>query len=241
MADSQPPTLVLVHGAWHGPWCWEPVVPLLTAAGLRTHAVRLPGVDRAPGRHDLEGHADFLRAELARLPGPLAVCAHSYGGAVVTEAAGGNPAVATLIYLSAFLLDAGESCVDGNRPAPVPPDPSLAAVAEGDYLRVSEAAAHHMFYGGCPPEAAKRAVGRLTPEHVGTVTAPVTRAAWKAIPSTYLVCARDQALTPEAQRRMARRATWRQEIDSAHAPMLSHTRELAALLADAAVRTARDA
>ncbi|GLZ09201.1 hypothetical protein Acsp03_66670 [Actinomadura sp. NBRC 104412] len=241
MAGSEPPTLVLVHGAWHGAWAWDPVVPPLNAAGVRTHAVRLPGVNRAPGRHDLRGHVEFLRAELARLPGPLALCAHSYGGAVTTEAADGNAAVTTLIYLSAFLLEMGESCVDANQPAPVPPDPSLAPVAEGDYLHVPEAAAHHMFYGDCPAEEAKAAAARLTPEHVGTVGAPVTRAAWHAIPSTYIVCARDQALTPEAQRRMARRATWRAEMDTAHSPMLSRPHKLATLLAEAARRTERDA
>jgi pimeloyl-ACP methyl ester carboxylesterase len=240
MVGSEPPTLVLVHGAWHGEWAWDLVVPPLNAAGVRTHAVRLPGLGRAPGRHDLRGHTEFLRAELAGLPGPLALCAHSYGGAVTTEAAYGNAAVTTLIYLSAFLLEVGESCADANRPAPVPPDPSLAAVAEGGYLRVPEAAAHHMFFGDCPAEEAKAAAARLTPEHVDTVGAPVARAAWQTIPSTYLVCARDQALTPEAQRRMARRATWRTEIDTAHSPMLSRPHELAALLAEAARRTDRD-
>ncbi|MWA01594.1 alpha/beta fold hydrolase [Actinomadura sp. LD22] len=241
MAGTQSPTLVLIHGAWHGSWCWEPVVPLLEAAGLRTHAVQLPGMDRAPGHHDLEGHAAFLRAELAELPGPLAVCAHSYGGAVATEAAGANPSVATLIYLTAFLLDVGESCVDRVLPGPVSPDATLLPGGEGGYLRVPEAAAHHLLYGDCPPEEAKRAAARLTPEHVSAVSAPVTQAAWRTIPSTYVTCTRDQALTPEVQGRMACRATWQEEIASGHSPMLSHPQELAALLATAAVRTARDA
>lgn len=241
MTGAPPPTLVLVHGAWHGAWAWDLLVPLLEAAGIPTRAVQLPGVGRGPGDHDLRGHADFLRAELAALPGPLALCGHSYGGTVLTEAADGAADVRTLIYLTAFMLEPGESSADANSSAPAPPDPALAPHTEGDYLHVSPAAAHWMFYGGCPPEEAKRAAARLTPEHVGTVNAPVTRAAWRSIPSTYIVCRRDRALPGPAQRAMARRATWRAELDTAHSPMLSHPAKLAALLAEAARRTARDA
>ncbi|OPG07545.1 alpha/beta fold hydrolase [Microbispora sp. GKU 823] len=235
------PTIVLVHGAWHGAWAWDPIVPLLRAQGLRTRAVHLPGVGRAPGRHDLAGHAAFLRAALAEVDGPAAVCAHSYGGAVATEAAAA-PNVTALVYLAAFQLEPGESCVDANKPArapassdTAPPDPSLAAVREGDYLYVSEAAARHMFYGGCTEEQTIRAAARITPEHVRTVAAPVTRAAWHDIPSTYVVCLRDQAIPAQAQRAMAERAAARVEIDTAHSPMLSHPAELTAVLA-AAVR-----
>lgn len=221
---------MLVHGAWHGAWAWDPIVPLLTAAGLAAHAVHLPGPGRAPGRHDLRGHADFLRAHLAAIDGPVVLCGHSYGGAVITEAAGDAPGVTRLIYLAAFQLEAGESCADANTPAPVPPDPALAAVPRGDYLYVSEAAARHMFYGDCTEEQARAAAARITPEHVGTVTAPATRAAWRTIPSTYVVCRRDQAISADAQRAMARRADRSVEIDTDHSPMLSHPAELAALL-----------
>ncbi|MBT2234208.1 alpha/beta fold hydrolase [Nonomuraea sp. NEAU-A123] len=227
------PTLVLVHGAWHGAWAWDPVVPLLTEAGLSVRAVQLSGLGRGPGRHDLAGHAAFLRSELAALDGPVTLCGHSYGGAVITEAAAGAPNVASLIYLTAFLLEAGESCADANALTPAPADPALGPTAEGDYLHVSEAAARHLFYGGCSPEQVAAATGRLTPEHIGTVTAPATRAAWHEIPSTYIVCARDVALSPQAQRAMAGRATRRAEIGSAHSPMLSHPRELTALLTEA--------
>ncbi|MGW0802543.1 alpha/beta fold hydrolase [Nonomuraea sp. NPDC002799] len=227
-----PPTLLLVHGAWHGSWAWDPVIPLLAERGVPVHAVQLPGVGRAPGGHDLRGHAEFLRAELAALPGPVALCAHSYGGAVITEAAAGAAGVTSLIYLTAFLLEEGESSADANRLTPAPPDPALAPVAEGDYLRVPDAAARYMFYEGCTPEQTAEAVGRLTPEHVGTVTAPVTRAAWRDLPSTYIVCRRDRALSPGVQRTMARRANRQVELDSAHSPMLTDPLRLAALLAE---------
>ncbi|MFC7582625.1 alpha/beta fold hydrolase [Nonomuraea antimicrobica] len=113
---GSPPTLVLVHGAWHGGWSWDPVLPALAAHGVPAHVVDLPGVGRAPGGHDLAGHAAYLREEVARLPGPVALCGHSYGGAVLTEAAPADAVV--LIYLAAFLLRPGESCVDANAATP---------------------------------------------------------------------------------------------------------------------------
>ncbi|MFF0580128.1 alpha/beta fold hydrolase [Streptosporangium saharense] len=241
------PTLVLVHGAWHGARSWDPLLPFLEEAGLRTLAVQLPGVGRAPGRHDLAGHSAFLRAELESLTGPLVVCGHSYGGAVVTQAVSGLASgldsgpgdglggrVRRLVYVAAFMLEVGESCVDAAVPAPVPPEPHLTSVAEGDYLTVSEEAATHMFYGDCDPALARAAVASLTPEHLMTVGSPVTGAAWHTIPSTYVVCENDQALSPVAQARMAERATRTLSLDSSHSPMLSRPRELAAILAEAA-------
>ncbi|MEV4093258.1 alpha/beta fold hydrolase [Streptosporangium saharense] len=227
-------TLVLVHGAWHGARSWDPLLPFLEEAGLRTLAVQLPGAGRAPGRHDLAGHSAFLRAELESLTGPLVVCGHSYGGAVVTQGVSGlDDRVRRLVYVAAFMLEVGESCVDAAVPAPVPPEPHLTSVAEGDYLTVSEEAATHMFYGDCDPVLARAAAASLTPEHLMTVGSPVTGAAWHTIPSTYVVCENDQALSPVAQARMAGRATRALSLDSSHSPMLSRPRELAAILAEA--------
>ncbi|MEV8630301.1 alpha/beta fold hydrolase [Streptosporangium sp. NPDC051023] len=235
-ADSgAKPTLVLVHGAWHGGWAWDSLIPFLTEAGVRALAVQLPGVGRGPGRHDLTGHVDFLRAELEAVTGPVVLCGHSYGGAVTTEAASGLDNVERLVYVAAFMLEVGESCADviALTPAPAPPEPHLTSVLEGDYLRVSEAAAAYMFYGDCDPAQAHAAAAALTPEHVGTVGSPVARAAWHEIPSTYVVCENDNALPPAAQARMARRATRTLTMDSSHSPMLSRPKELAALLAQA--------
>ncbi|WP_433241725.1 alpha/beta fold hydrolase [Streptosporangium sp. CA-135522] len=227
------PTLVLVHGAWHGRWAWDPLLPFLRQAGIPVLAVQLPGIGRGPGEHDLAGHAAFLRAELQATTGPVVVCGHSYGGAVVTEAAAGLDNVKGLVYVAAFMVDVGESCVDANVPAPVLPDPTLGTVREGDYLRVPAAAATQMFYGDCTPQQARTAIAGLTPEHVKTVSTPVTRAAWREIPSTYVVCENDNAILAHVQTRMARRAKRSLVMDSAHSPMLSRPRELATLLTQA--------
>ncbi|HVT70769.1 MAG TPA: alpha/beta fold hydrolase [Trebonia sp.] len=221
------PVLLLLHGAWHGSWSWAPLPDLLRASGVRTLTVDLPGRGRGPaGGHDLAAHASYLRAFASRVDGPLSVLAHSYGGAVATEALAGLPRLSTVIYLAAFLLEPGESCRDANAGTP-DAGPGLSPELHGDYLVVPPPAARFLFYGDCQPEQAEAAVARLTPEHLGTVTSPVTTAAWRDVPTTYLVTQADNAVAPRVQRDMAARATWSAELDSGHSPMLSRPAALA--------------
>src|SRR5438067_4633376 len=98
---SDPKTIVLVHGAWHGAWCWEKVVPSLDANGFATTTFDLP----------LTSYDDDVKAAtdaLDGVDGPVVLCGHSYGGAVIT-AAGHHPAVTHLVYLTAFACDENES------------------------------------------------------------------------------------------------------------------------------------
>ena len=106
-----PATIVLVHGAWHGAWCWDRVVEGLAARGVDVVAVDLPGhgASRQP-LGDLHGDAAVVGRALDALDGPAVVCGHSYGGAVISEGAAGHPNVRHLVYLAALMPDAGESC-----------------------------------------------------------------------------------------------------------------------------------
>src|SRR5215468_763472 len=110
-----PPAVVLVHGAWHGAWCWGPAIAALAAAGVTALAVDLPGHGDDPGPlGDLHGDAAHVRAVLDALDGPVVLAGHAYGGAVITEA-GSHRAVSHLVYLAAFALDDGESCNNAAR------------------------------------------------------------------------------------------------------------------------------
>ena len=109
-------TVVLVHGAWHGAWCWDEVVSRLSGDGLAVVTVDLPSVSSGG---DLYDDARALRQVLDDTPGDKVVVGHSYGGIVITEGAAGAEGVRHLVYLTAFMLDEGESLlatVGGERP-----------------------------------------------------------------------------------------------------------------------------
>ena len=108
MSASLP--IVLVHGAWHGAWCWAGLQHALDDLGVPSYAIDLPGhgASTAP-LSDLYGDAEHVADVLRTLGTPVVLVGHSYGGAVITEAAGRHPEVAHLVYLTAFALEAGES------------------------------------------------------------------------------------------------------------------------------------
>lgn len=230
-------TLMLVHGAWHGGWSWGGMPQILNERGIETVVVDLPGVGRSSGGHDLAGHVEYVRRQAEAVDGPLAVCAHSYGGAVVSEAFEQVDALSTMIFVAAFMLEPGQTSADANRLTTTGPEHM--PVRDGDYTRVTPAAARYLYYGDASPAQAEAATQRMTPEHIGTTKSAVQAAAWRRVPSTYIVTERDAAVSPAAQRLMADNATWQESLDSDHSPMLSHPRQLADLIVRAYERGLR--
>ena len=110
-------TVVLVHGAWHGAWCWDEVAARLRADGAPVVAVDLPSVASGGDMYD---DARSVRETIAAAGGETVVVGHSYGGVVITEAAAGAEGVRHLVYLAAFMLDEGESLADHRRQRPRP-------------------------------------------------------------------------------------------------------------------------
>jgi pimeloyl-ACP methyl ester carboxylesterase len=225
------PTVVLVHGAWHGPWCWSELVPELEARGLSVATVDLPssGPD-VTTLGDLDADADAVTAVLDAVPGPKILLGHSYGGLPISQAAAGRDDVAHLVYVCAFLLDAGVSLFDAAGGEPV------------SWWRLSDDGAwmtadqpEQVFYSDCPPEVAAAAVAQLHPQSLRAVRQPLRAAAWETIPSTYVVADLDWALPQVAQEGMAAgRASRVVHVDAGHSPFLSRPRELAALVAECA-------
>jgi pimeloyl-ACP methyl ester carboxylesterase len=215
-------TLLLVHGAWHGSWCWDPLIEALDGVPVRT--VDLPSVGSDPGAlGNLDDDAEAVRTALAGIEGPVVVLGHSYGGIPITEAATAEAGVAHLVYLCAFQLDVGESLV-GSLGGEVPPWQDV----QETHVRVTTP--EPVFYNGVDPESTERAVSRLRLHSVSALTQPLSRAAWRELPSTYVVCERDQAIPVFAQEAMAQRAGEVLRMDAGHSPFLSQPKELAALL-----------
>ncbi|MFF3561304.1 alpha/beta fold hydrolase [Streptomyces sp. NPDC002574] len=220
--DSSRPTILLVHGAWHGAWCWESLVPELTARGWRAATVDLPSASADPAHNaGMYDDARAVRERLAALDGPVTVLAHSYGGLPATEAVADAPDVSRLVYLAAFQLDQGDSLAGqaggqlltgDTGTVPVPGEPN------------------RVLYGDVAPEDAERAIARLVPQSVKSMSEPLTAVGWKAVPSSYIVCEDDAALPPAVQEEMALRAERSYRRAWSHSPFLSAPAELAALI-----------
>jgi pimeloyl-ACP methyl ester carboxylesterase len=218
--ESAPPIVLLVHGAWHGSWCWVPLAAELAALGWETRVVDLPTVVR-PGVTDLYDDARAVRAEIDRVGGPVTVLGHSYGGVPATEGAAGARNVSRLIYLSAYQLDAGESVASITQTPP--PPPSITTMPAPEELLKT-------LYTGVAEEQSSDAIARLRPQSVRSFTDQVRTAAWKTIPSTYIVCDQDEVVPPGFQQIMAARAQQVLRLSSGHSPFLSQPAELARMI-----------
>jgi pimeloyl-ACP methyl ester carboxylesterase len=202
------PDVVLLHGLYHQPAHMQPLVEELEKRGVNVH---VPTLHRGSLAADIVAAQHAVNASLRR---PIVV-GHSYGGAV----AAGVEGAAALVFIAAFVLDLGESCaaLSGLR-APVnawtQPHPSGGTFIPAD-------AARELFYGDCDPVAAENAIALLTRQAAGHGRGIATRAAWRELPSKYIVCADDRAVDPALQKRLALRCTDSYTISTSHSPYIS--------------------
>ena len=221
-AMAERSTVVLVHGAWHGAWCWDEVVSRLSGDGVDVVAVDLPSV--ASGG-DLYDDARAVREVLDGIAGDKVVVGHSYGGIVVTEAAAGADGVRHLLYLTAFMLDEGESLADiAGR------TPPAWQVADPGGKTISVEGPQEVFYNTCAPEVAQAAAARLRPHSIAAFVEPVRSVAWRDVPATYVICDRDNAIPVPAQEAMSARAAIVHRLESDHSPFLTDPDAVADLI-----------
>ncbi len=187
------PLVVLVHGAFHGAWCWAGLQAELDRRGVASLAVDRPGHGASTEeRGDLHGDADALAAVVAKLQRDVVLVGHSYGGAVISQA-DTDPYARHLVYLTAMVLDEGESATGLSATLPAVDGPSARLFRRRDdgLLEARPELATASFYHCCPPEAAVAALARLEPQRAATMKQPATRARWRDVPSTYVVCRDD--------------------------------------------------
>ena len=228
-----------MHGAWHGAWAWDRVIPLLANIGVEVIAIDLPGHGADAGAlGDLHTDAARVRRELDRLGGEVVLVGHSYGGAVITEA-GDHPAVDHLVYLAAFALAAGESCVSaatteteaaGIDHAGRPNLGQGFVEGPGGTITLDPLVAAECLFNGCDGPTVAWAVARLGPQPLVTLQQTPVAVAWLTKPSTYVVCAHDMGVHPDLQRVMARRCGSFQQWPTGHSPFLCRPDLVAGLL-----------
>ena len=187
---------------------------------------------------DMHGDARHVFEVALKIDQPIVLVGHSYGGAVITEAAHmlsleGDIEVTHLIYIAAFVVDEGES-VSGLA-ASLGSPPTLLAGAllpgPGSSLVLDCMLAHNALYGMCSAEVSNAAIKRLSPQPLATLTQRATGAPWKHLPSTYVVCQRDAAVHPADQQYMAARCTTTITLDADHSPFASMPRATADIIA----------
>lgn len=238
-------TFVLVHGSWHGGWCFDPVRSILEAAGHEVIAPDLPGMggDEAALRAvSLQGWADFV-ADLCRgaAQRPVVLAGHSRGGLVVSQAAETAPeAIDALVYICAMMLPDGVSramfkAMEGPNPRF---DAIIAPVHGGAGTVVDPAAAGEVFAQLSPPALVDAAMARLVAEPHGPRSTPLRLSAQRfgSLPRTYVECTADRTIPIASQRRMQAMVPGAEVVtlDADHSPYLSRPAELAAALIAAA-------
>lgn len=232
---------VLVHGAWHGAWCWDRVVPLLEAAGHTVRAIDLPGHgrDRTPvAEVTLDAYRDRILEALGDRPAVLV--GHSMGGVPVAAAAEAAPErVAALVFAAAFLLRSGERLADrALNDADSPIQDHVILAADHSHVRFDPEWAGRVFYSDCSPADAARAAARLRPQAtaIAKTRLTLTPERFGRPPRTYIICTEDRAVTPKLQRAMAEGwpDTAAVEMACGHSPFLSDPATLAGHLIAAA-------
>ena len=236
-------TFVLVHGSWHGAWCWERVLPALRAAGADAVAVELPGHGDDPTDAravTFESYVERVGAAVDAAAGDVVLVGHSMGGHVVTQAAERYAdAVAGVVYLSAFLPADGQSLADldaGAFDSALPEH--LSFDEERGVVAVDDAGAGEAFYHDCDDGDAAAARAALRPEPAAPRHTPValTEPNYGSVPRTYVECTEDRALPVAFQRSMhdAVGCGTVRSLETGHAPFLSAPTALAETLLSAA-------
>ena len=239
-------TFVLVHGSWHGSWCWQQVTPLLEQAGQVVQAIDLPGRagDTTPlGEITLDHHVRRVLHALDAATEPVVLVGHSMGGVPITQAAERRPErIQALVYVAAYLPRNGEALVHLAQQDGQSVLLSNLTFREdcGDHL-VNDEAVREALYADCSEEVAAWAARQLVPEPLAPVTTPVqlTAERFGRVPRVYVSTLQDRAVGPRLQQQMytATPCLPVLTVNTGHSPFLAAPRALADQLLTAAAAT----
>jgi pimeloyl-ACP methyl ester carboxylesterase len=240
-ATGPKPTIVLVHGAWADASSWTPVIERLQKAGYT--------VDAPP--NPLQGLAydsRYIRSYLKQITGPVILVGHSYGGAVITDAATGDPSVKALVYIAGWAPAKGETLESliGSKlgqqipalPVTETPYPQQGG-GKGEELTINPADYPHVFVDNELPAYESAALAaEQRPLSLNALTEASSTPAWKTIPSWYMVANQDRAIAPNLERFMAARMHAHTiDINGPHLLMLVHPGAVTRLIEQAAIAT----
>src|SRR5579864_7766735 len=223
--------VVLVHGAFADGSGWEAVANILKNDGYTVSVAQPPETSFAEDQK-------YTKAAIDAMDGPVVLVGHSYGGSIITEA-GNHPKVAALVYIAAFALDTGESCATIEQALPqaskaFKPDSNNNWWIEQEHFVAD-------FAADIPKDKAEFMAVSQVPISTDSFTHQVTSPAWKSKPTWYMVATADRSINPDQERMMAKRANAKTvEVGSSHVAYMSHPKETAKLIEEAATSVTAD-
>ena len=212
--------MVLVHGLWHQPAHFDPLMSVLRRRGFTVHAPRLH-------RGSLVADTRAVQSIVDRCEAPPVVVGHSYGGSVITGLTG----ISHLVFVAAFVPANGESSASLGGPGALV---NSAVLKHGDgSTSIDPDRAIPALYGHCHASDAEHARRLLVTQAPGHGRGVPETLSWTFTPSTYVICEDDNALDPELQGRMSKRCTTIVRLPSDHSPFICQPEELANALVTA--------
>jgi pimeloyl-ACP methyl ester carboxylesterase len=241
--DQSQPTVVLVHGAWADGSSWNEVIKRLQAEGVQVTAPANPlrgiSIDSA-----------YINSFLDQIPGPVLAVAHSYGGAVITNAATNANNVVGLVYVAAFVPDEGETLADiasksedsvinpALRPLQYPTGEGAETAVE---FTIDPAEFHDVFAADLPAEQTSLMAATQRPLSLLALSEPTGVPAWKKLPSWAVVASGDKVIGTDAVRSMAERAgATITDVEGSHVIMMSQPQVVVDVILTALAAVSQD-
>src|ERR1700746_1786486 len=217
--------VVLVHGAFADGSGWEAVAKILEQDGYRVSVAQPPETSYADDQKS-------TKATIDAMGGPVVLVGHSYGGSIISEA-GNDPNVAALVYIAAFALDEGDSCASIEQALPQA-SKAFKPDSNGNWWVDETHFAPDFAPDISPAESHYMAISQV-PISTDSFTHKVTSPAWKTKPTWYMVATADRSINPDQERMMAKRAHAKTvEVNASHVAYMSHPKETARLIEEAA-------
>ena len=217
--------IVLVHGGWADGSGWNKQIPLLRDAGHKVIAVQLP-------TQSLSEDVETVKRAIDHIGGPVTLVGHSYGGAVITNAAHSNPNVTGLVYIAAFAPDEGQALADFVNPANFPKE--LFLMDSGGFIYLNPEIFRENFAQDVTPEEADLMAIVQKPFNQSNFVAKSGPPAWKELPTWYQISDADRMIPPDVQRTFAQQMNATTlNLNASHASYVSHPNEIADFILNA--------
>jgi pimeloyl-ACP methyl ester carboxylesterase len=232
-------TYILIHGAWHGGWCWEKIAHALRKDGHTVLTPDLPGHGddtTRPEHVSLQAYTDRVVGLLDQQKEPVILVGHSMGGLVISQAAElRGDKIHTLVYVCAFLLRNGETLGEiAQRDTNALVMPNLVVTEDSISASLKPEIIRETFYANCSPEDANRAQSRLVPQALAPFGTPlqISEENFERVPRVYVECTRDRAISVGIQKEMCANTPCERTfaLETDHSPFLSTPDELSSLL-----------